>query len=129
MQRCSGYASTKQPDDFCIATGKQYTVRQFIEFASDYLDVKIRWEGAGVNEKGYNQQTDDLIIAVDSCYFHPTEVETLLGDPTKAKQKLGWEPKITLEQMVYEMMENDINLAKRDKLVKQHGYKIFDYNE
>jgi len=119
----------EQPDDFCIATGKQYTVRQFVEFAADHLGIKIRWEGEGVEEKGYNQQTDKLIVAVDKRYFRPTEVETLLGDPTKAKQKLGWEPKITLEQMVHEMMENDLNLAKRDELIKQHGYKAFDYHE
>ena len=119
----------EQPDDFCIATGKQYTVRQFVEFAADYLDVKIRWEGEGIEEKGYNKQTDKLIVAVDKRYFRPTEVETLLGDPSKAKQKLGWEPKITLEQMVHEMMKNDLNIAKRDDLIRQHGYKSFDYNE
>jgi len=119
----------EHPDDFCIATGKQYTVRQFVEFAADHLGMKIRWEGKGIEEKGYNQQTDKLIIAVDQRYFRPTEVETLLGDPTKAKQKLGWEPKITLEQMVHEMMENDLNIAKRDELIRQHGYKAFDYNE
>jgi len=119
----------EQPDDFCIATGKQYTVRQFVEFAADHLDIKIRWEDKGIEEKGYNQQTDKLIVAVDPRYFRPTEVETLLGDPTKAKQRLGWEPKITLEEMIHEMMENDLNLAKRDELIKQHGYKAFDYNE
>jgi len=119
----------EQPDDFCIATGKQYTVRQFVEFAADHLGIRIRWEGEGIEEKGYNQQTDKLMIAVDKRYFRPTEVETLLGDPSKAKQKLGWEPKITLEEMVHEMMEYDLNLAKRDELIKQHGYKTFDYNE
>jgi len=119
----------EQPDDFCIATGKQYTVRQFVEFAADHLDIKMRWEDKGIEEKGYNQQTDKLIVAVDPRYFRPTEVETLLGDPTKAKQRLGWEPKITLEEMIHEMMENDLNLAKRDELIKQHGYKAFDYNE
>ena len=80
-------------------------------------------------EKGYDQETGELIVAVDSRYFRPTEVETLLGDPTKAKEKLGWTPKITLEQMVHEMMESDLNIAKRDELIKQHGYKAFDYNE
>ena len=119
----------EQPDDFCIATGKQYTVRQFVEFAADYLSIKIRWEGTGIQEKGYDEQTDKLIVAVDKRYFRPTEVETLLGDPSKAKQKLGWEPKITLEQMVHEMMENDLNIAKRDELIRQHGYETFDYNE
>jgi len=119
----------EQPDDFCIAAGVQYSVRDFVNFAWDHLNKKIRWEGEGKEEKGYDQETGQLIVAVDSRYFRPTEVETLLGDPTKAKEKLGWAPKITLEQMVHEMMESDLNIAKRDELIKQHGYKAFDYNE
>jgi len=119
----------EQPDDFCIATGVQYSVRDFVNFAWDHLNKKIRWEGEGLEEKGYDQETGKLIVAVDPRYFRPTEVETLLGDPTKAKEKLGWEPKITLEQMVHEMMENDLMLAKRDELVKEHGYRAFDYHE
>ena len=82
-----------------------------------------------MDEKGYDAETDNLIVAVDKRYFRPTEVETLLGDPTKAKEKLGWEPKITLGEMVHEMMENDINIAKRDSLVKKHGFKAQDFNE
>jgi len=119
----------EQPDDFCIATGVQYSVRDFVNFAWDHLNKKIRWEGEGKEEKGYDQETGQLIVAVDTRYFRPTEVETLLGDPTKAKETLGWIPKITLEQMVHEMMESDLNTAKRDELIKQHGYKAFDYNE
>ena len=119
----------EQPDDFCIATGVQYSVRDFVNFAWDHLNKKIRWEGEGLEEKGYDQETGKLIVAVDPRYFRPTEVETLLGDPTKAKEKQGWEPKITLEQMVHEMMENDLMLAKRDELVKEHGYRAFDYHE
>ena len=119
----------EQPDDFCIATGVQYSVRDFVNFAWDHLNKKIRWEGEGLGEKGYDQETDKLIVAVDPRYFRPTEVETLLGDPTKAKEKLGWEPKITLKQMVHEMMANDIELTERDVLVKEHGYKSFEYNE
>ena len=119
----------EQPDDFCIATGVQYSVRDFVNFAWDHLNKKIRWEGEGLEEKGYDQETGKLIVAVDPRYFRPTEVETLLGDPAKAKEKLGWEPKITLEQMVHEMMENDLMLAKRDELVKEHGYRAFDYHE
>jgi GDPmannose 4,6-dehydratase len=107
-----------EPDDFCIATGVQYSVRDFVDFAWGHLGKIIRWEGEGMNEKGYDSETDNLIVAVDSRYFRPTEVETLLGDPSKAKEKLGWEPKITLEEMVHEMMENDINSAKRDFLIK-----------
>ena len=119
----------EKPDDFCIATGIQYSVRDFVNFSWAYLDKKIRWEGKGIEEKGYDIDSGKLIVAVDSRYFRPTEVETLLGDSTKAKEKLGWSPKITLEQMVHEMMENDINIAKRDSLVKKHGFKAPDFKE
>ena len=115
--------------NFCIATGVQYSVRDFVNFAWNHLGKMIRWEGEGVDEKGYDAKTGDLIVAVDSRYFRPTEVEALLGDPTKAKDKLGWEPKITLEEMVHEMMENDINIAKRDALVKEHGFNAPNYLE
>jgi len=118
-----------EPDDFCIATGVQFSVRDFVNFAWGCLDKTIRWESKGVDEKGYDTDAGNLIVAVDPRYFRPTEVETLLGDPSKAKEKLGWEPKITLEEMVREMMENDINIAKRDSLVKKHGYKVQDYKE
>jgi GDPmannose 4,6-dehydratase len=118
-----------EPDDFCIATGVQYSVRDFVNFAWGHFGKRICWKGDGINEKGYDETSGKIIVAVDSRYFRPTEVETLLGDPSKAKEKLGWEPKITLEEMVHEMMENDINLAKRDALVKKHGYRAFDYHE
>jgi GDPmannose 4,6-dehydratase len=118
-----------EPEDFCIATGVQYSVRDFVNFAWDHVGRKIRWEGDGVEEKGYDDESGDLIVAVNPSYFRPTEVKTLLGDTSKAKEKLGWEPKITLEEMVREMMENDLQLAKRDALVKEHGYKAFDYND
>lgn len=118
-----------EPDDFCIATGVQYSVRDFVNYAYDYLGKKIRWEGEGVDEKGYDSESGQCIVAVDPRYFRPTEVETLLGDPSKAKEKLGWEPKITLKEMVQEMMEADLTLAKRDELVKKHGFKAFDYHE
>jgi GDPmannose 4,6-dehydratase len=101
-----------KPDDFCIATGVQYSVRDFVNFAWEYLGKTIRWEGKGIDEKGYDVATGDLIVAVDKQYFRPTEVETLLGDPSKAKEKLGWEPKITLKEMVCEMMESDISKIK-----------------
>jgi len=118
-----------EPDDFCIATGLQFSVREFVNFAWGHLDRSIRWEGIGLDEKGYDAEMGNLIVAVDPRYFRPTEVEELLGDPTKAKDKLGWEPKITLEEMVHEMMEYDIKIAKRDKLVKEHGFKAPDFNE
>lgn len=118
-----------QPDDFCIATGVQFSVRDFVNAAYQYLGKSVNWEGEGVDEKGYDAETGQCIVSVDPRYFRPTEVETLLGDPAKAKQKLGWTPKITFEQMVEEMMEHDLQMAKRDALVKEHGYKAFDYNE
>jgi GDPmannose 4,6-dehydratase len=118
-----------EPDDFCIATGVQYSVRDFVNFAWGHLGKTIRWEGEGMDEKGYDTETGNLIVAVDKRYFRPTEVETLLGDPSKAKEKLGWEPKITLEEVVHEMMENDISIAKRDSLVKESGFKAPDFNE
>jgi len=118
-----------EPDDFCIATGIQFSVRDFVNFAWGYLGKAIHWEGEGVDEKGYDTETGNLLVAVDKRYFRPTEVETLLGDPCKAKNQLGWEPKITLEQMVHEMMENDINIAMRDALVKEHGFKAPNFNE
>jgi len=117
------------PEDFCIATGVQFSVRDFVNAAYGHINKTIRWEGAGVDEKGYDSETGQCIVAVDPRYFRPTEVETLLGDPTKAKEKLGWEPKITFEEMVHEMMENDLTLAKRDALVTEHGFKAFDYHE
>jgi len=110
-----------EPDDFCIATGVQFSVRDFVNFAWGYLDKTIRWEGEGMNEKGYDTETGILIVAVDPRYFRPTEVETLLGDPSKAKEKLGWEPKTTLEEMVHEMMESDINIARRELLIKKYN--------
>lgn len=111
------------PEDFCIASGVQYSVRDFVNFSWAFLDKTIRWEGEGVNEKGFDTETGELIVAVDSRYFRPTEVETLLGDATKAKNILGWEPKITFNEMINEMMEADVNIAKRDLLMRENGFK------
>jgi GDPmannose 4,6-dehydratase len=115
-------------EDFVIATGVQYSVRDFVNAAADELGMKIRWEGTGVAEKGYNE-TGNCIIAVDARYFRPTEVETLLGDPSKAKNKLGWVPKVTFKELVAEMVREDLKAAERDELVKRHGYGAFDYHE
>ena len=115
-------------EDFVIATGVQYSVRDFVNAAADELGMKIRWEGEGVNEKGY-ASNDKCIVAVDSRYFRPTEVETLLGDPTKAKTKLGWTPKVTFHELVAEMVREDLKAAERDELVKKHGYSAYDYHE
>jgi len=114
----------EKPEDFCIATGIQYSVRDFVNFAWGFLGKTIRWEGQGINEKGYDVESGKLMIEVDSRYFRPTEVESLLGDASKAKKKLGWAPKIKLKELVYEMMESDMNIAKRDTLLKKHGFKV-----
>jgi GDPmannose 4,6-dehydratase len=118
-----------EPDDFCIATGIHYSVRDFVNSAWGHLGKSIRWEGKGIDEKGFDSESGKLLVAVDSRYLRPTEVEELLGDASKAKEKLGWEPKITFEEMVHEMMESDINIAKRDSLVKKYGFKAPDFNE
>ena len=110
----------KNPEDFVIATGKQYSVRDFVNLASKNLDMKIEWKGKGLDEVGSFNSED--IIKIDPRYFRPTEVETLLGDASKAKEKLNWVPKISLEQLVKEMIDEDLNLAKNDK-------KIQSYNE
>ena len=117
-----------QPEDYVIATGIQKSVREFVSLAAGELDVKIQWEGEGVNEKGYDH-SGKCIVAVDPRYFRPTEVETLLGDPSKARKNLGWEPKISFESLVAEMVREDLSASKRDALIKQHGYKAFDYHE
>jgi len=110
------------PEDFVIATGVQYSVRQFLEKTATVLGIKLRWNGQGVNEVGY--WDDRPIVRVDPRYFRPTEVETLLGDPTKAKEKLGWTPEITLAEMVAEMVAFDLADAKKNVLLKKHGYDV-----
>jgi GDPmannose 4,6-dehydratase len=108
----------QNPEDFVIATGKQYSVRDFINLASNQLDMKIQWKGKDLNEVGTYDGID--IIKVDPKYFRPTEVETLLGDATKAKEKLNWTPKVTFEQLVREMINEDLKLAKNDQLIKNN---------
>lgn len=117
-----------QPEDFCIATGEQHSVRDFVSIAAEKLDMKIDWSGSGLNETGTDGSGKE-IVKVDPRYFRPTEVETLLGDPTKAKQKLGWECKTSFIQLVEEMVQEDLALAKRDAMIKEKGYKSFDYKE
>ena len=117
------------PEDFVIATGKQHSVREFIELAAKEARIKVRWEGSGVDEKGYDAATGKCIVEVDPRYFRPAEVETLLGDPSKAREKLGWTPKTSFAELVEEMMREDLKSAQRDELVKLHGFKYFNYNE
>ena len=117
-----------QPEDFVIATGEQYSVRDFVNAAAKELGMEIIWKGDGLNEKGY-LDSGQCIIAIDSRYFRPTEVESLLGDPTKARQKLGWVPRITFKELVAEMVQEDFRAAQRDELVKKHGFTPYDYHE
>jgi GDPmannose 4,6-dehydratase len=124
----------EKPEDFVIATGVQYSVRDFVNNAAKELGMEISWDGTGVEEKGILVPCTPglepkVIVRVDPRYFRPTEVETLLGDPTLAHQKLGWKPKITFQEMVAEMVREDLKGAERDELVKKHGYAAFDYNE
>ena len=119
----------KTPEDYVIATGKQYSVRDFVNIAAKELNINITWKGSGVDERGFDTTTGKQIIAVDPTYFRPTEVETLLGDPSKAKEKLDWEPEITFQEMVTEMVREDLVDAKKDHLCQTHGYNTFDYNE
>ncbi|MWK56171.1 GDP-mannose 4,6-dehydratase [Pseudomonas otitidis] len=116
------------PEDFVISTGVQYSVRDFVDAAAQELGISIRWEGSGVDEKGYDS-ANNCIVSVDPRYFRPTEVETLLGDATKARNKLGWKPKTTFEELVKEMVLEDLKAAERDELVDRYGYNINTYHE
>ena len=117
-----------EPRDYVIATGEQYSVRDFVNAAAKELDLHIRWEGTGVDEKGYDDQ-GKCIVAVDPRYFRPAEVETLLGDPSKANKELGWSPKISFKELVAEMAREDYKLAQRDKLIKEKGFNIYHHHE
>ncbi|HDK38228.1 MAG TPA: GDP-mannose 4,6-dehydratase [Thiolapillus brandeum] len=126
-----------EPEDFAIATGEQYSVRDFVDAACEELGIKIRWEGKGVAEKGYwvspsphrGEEGEKLIVAVDPRYFRPTEVETLLGDPSKAKEKLGWTPRTTFKELVAEMAVADLQEAERDRLCQSEGYVVMTRHE
>jgi GDPmannose 4,6-dehydratase len=118
----------EEADDFVIATGIQYSVRDFVNIAAKELDINITWQGEGVNEIGV-ADNGNVIVRVDARYFRPTEVETLLGDPSKAKEKLGWTPTTTFHELVAEMVREDLKSAERDELVKDHGYSAYDYHE
>jgi GDPmannose 4,6-dehydratase len=121
-------------EDFVIATGVQYSVRDFVNAAADELGMRITWTGKGIDEVGtiapaHGGAEQHVIVRVDSRYFRPTEVETLLGNATKAREKLGWAPKNTFRELVSEMVREDLKSAERDELVKRHGYAAFDYHE
>nr|WP_207162387.1 GDP-mannose 4,6-dehydratase [Thiocapsa imhoffii] len=117
------------PEDYVIATGHQYSVREFVEAAAAEVGITIRWEGSGLEEQGFDAATGDSIIAVDERYFRPTEVETLLGDATKAREQLGWSPEISFETLVSEMMSEDLSQAERYALCLRKGFHLADRRE
>ena len=117
-----------QPEDYVIATGEQYSVRDFVNAAAAELGIAIAWEGSGVTEKGYDS-SGRVIVAVDTRYFRPTEVETLLGDPSKALRQLGWKPRTTFAELVQEMVREDLKEAQRDALVNHHGFTAYNFHE
>jgi len=111
-----------QPEDFVIATGEQHSVRDFINLTAQEMKIDIAWKGKGCEEIGYDVATGKQIIAVDPQYFRPTEVDSLLGNPEKARKKLAWEPKISFIELVREMANSDLKNAQRDALIKKEGY-------
>jgi len=113
-----------EPKDYVIATGVQHSVREFVEAAASKLDMRLDWRGSGVDEKGYDADTGACIVAVDPRYYRPTEVETLLGDATRAKEELGWEPEISFDEMVEEMASEDLREAQREKLCLGNGFEV-----
>ena len=112
------------PEDFVLATGETYSVRQFIEWAFAEVGTQIEWRGVGVDEKGYNKATGECVISVDPRYFRPAEVDLLLGNPAKAEKRLGWTREYTIAQMVAEMVRWDIDIMRKEEILKKHGYEI-----
>ena len=118
-----------EPEDFCIATGVHYSVRDFVNIVAQELEINIQWKGGGIDEIGIDASTGNTIVSVDARYFRPTEVETLLGDATKAKEKLGWEPKISFDEMVKEMTAADLKEAEKEKMYLNNGFETFHHYE
>ena len=118
-----------EPEDFVIATGEQRSVREFAEVAAARLGMRIVWKGGGVDEVGIDEATGNTIVRIDPRYFRPTEVETLLGDATRAKEKLGWVPKVSFDELVAEMIAVDLEAAEKDRLMRNSGYQVPDRNE
>ncbi len=117
------------PEDFVIATGVQHSVREFVNIAASEMGMEMEWQGDGLDEIGIEKKTGKTIVRVDKRYFRPTEVETLLGDPSNAKEKLGWVPETSFEELVREMVVADLKLAERDQIVNQKGYRAYNYFE
>jgi len=118
-----------EAEDFVVATGETHEVREFVQLAFQEVGIEIQWQGEGINEKGINKADGKILVEVDSRYFRPTEVELLLGDPTKAKEKLGWQPKTTLQELCSMMVSEDLKSAKKDLLCEKNGYEVPHYNE
>jgi GDPmannose 4,6-dehydratase len=118
-----------QPEDFVIATGEQHSVREFAERAAEVLGMHLEWQGKGVEERGIDTKSGRVIIRIDPRYFRPTEVESLLGDATKARRQLGWVPEIDFQTLVDEMVAEDLDLAKRDALMTRQGFKVYQARE
>jgi GDPmannose 4,6-dehydratase len=118
----------EKPQDYVIATGHQYSVREFVRRCAKRLELDLTWQGIGVEERAVDR-SGRVVVAVDTRYFRPTEVETLLGDPTKAQRELGWTPRTSFDQLVDEMIEADLKAAQRDALVRQHGFKAYSVRE
>jgi GDPmannose 4,6-dehydratase len=116
------------PEDFVIATGVQHSVREFVELSAKELGLELTWRGEGVDEKGYDGE-GRCRVAVDPRYFRPTEVESLLGDPSKAHARLGWTPKTSFEALVREMTREDLRAAERDELTRRHGFRLLHRHE
>ncbi|MDU9050705.1 MAG: GDP-mannose 4,6-dehydratase [Candidatus Electrothrix sp. Rat3] len=119
----------EKPEDYVIATGVQHSVREFVAIAAAELGMSLNWQGKGLDEIGIEEKSGKTIVKIDPRYFRPTEVETLLGDPSKAKKQLGWEPKISFAEMVQEMVVEDLKTAERDQMIRQKGYKAYNYFE
>jgi GDPmannose 4,6-dehydratase len=119
----------EKPDDFVIATGEQHSVREFVVAAGAELGMQVEWKGTGVDEQGIDVKTGNVVVMVDPRYFRPTEVETLLGDPSKAKSVLGWAPEHTFHDLVREMVASDLEIAHRDAVIAREGFKTYRYFE
>ena len=119
----------EKPEDFVLATGETHTVREFVELAFKEAGIELEWSGLGIKEKGLDKKSGKTIVEVDPAYFRPTEVDLLLGDPSKAREKMGWKHKYGLDDLVKDMMDNDIQEAKKDSLLKKEGFRLFDFNE
>ena len=118
-----------EADDFVLATGETHSVKKFCELSFGQLGIQLKWEGEGVNERGVNVATGKSIIEVDPRYFRPTEVDLLIGDPSKAHDKLGWKHKHSLEELVTDMVQSDLALFKRDRYLLDGGHKVMRYHE